>query len=113
MSIVEKIGVSALLEQTAEECCELAHACLKMARKLRDENPTPKSVEDIRDELSEEMADVAVCLNMIKWHTDITDRREQFVLETQKEHRWYDRLDLYMDLGEKRELELDDVVYSD
>ena len=71
-TIVEKIGVPALLEQTAEECCELAQACLKMARKLRDENPTPKSVEDIRDNLVEEMADVEVCLSQIMFTTDIT-----------------------------------------
>lgn len=110
MSVVKKIGVPALLEQTAEECCELAHACLKMARKLRDENPTPKSVEDIRDELVEEMADVNVCLKMIKWHTDITNVRDQWLLENRKEHRWYERLDLHMDL---KEIEEDDVVYSD
>lgn len=111
MSVVKKIGVPALLEQTAEECCELAHACLKMARKLRDENPTPRQIEDIRDDLAEEMADVAVCLNMIKWHTDITSSREQSLLENQKEHRWYDRLDIHMDF--EKEEELDDVVYSD
>lgn len=114
MSVVYKIGVPALLEQTAEECCELAHACLKMARKLRDENPTPRQIEDIRDDLAEEMADVMVCLKMIQWHTDISDGREQFLLQNEKEHRWYDRLDLHMDLDfEKEEMELDDVVYSD
>ena len=39
--ILEHVGEAAVLEQTAEECAELAHACLKMARKLRGENPTP------------------------------------------------------------------------
>jgi len=34
-SIVDRIGKPALLEQTAEECTELAHACLKEARRLR------------------------------------------------------------------------------
>lgn len=33
--ILEQTGEAAVLEQTAEECTELAHACLKMARKLR------------------------------------------------------------------------------
>lgn len=34
-TIVDRIGKPALLEQTAEECTELAHACLKEARRLR------------------------------------------------------------------------------
>ena len=33
-SVVDRIGLPALLEQTAEECAELAHACLKEARRL-------------------------------------------------------------------------------
>ena len=28
----EVIGTPAMLEQTAEECVELAHACMKLAR---------------------------------------------------------------------------------
>lgn len=41
--IVDYIGKAALLEQTAEEASELSQACLKMARKIRGENPTPKT----------------------------------------------------------------------
>lgn len=59
------IGVPALLEQTAEECSELAHACLKAARKMRNENPTPKSVDDILAELTEEIADVQLCIDEV------------------------------------------------
>lgn len=33
-NIVDRIGLPATLEQTAEECAELAHACLKEARRL-------------------------------------------------------------------------------
>lgn len=40
--VLEMIGTAALLEQLAEESAELAQAALKMARKLRNENPTPK-----------------------------------------------------------------------
>lgn len=32
--ILNRIGLPALLEQTAEECSELAQACLKYARLL-------------------------------------------------------------------------------
>ena len=101
-----------MLEQTAEECCELAQACLKMARKLRDENPTPKSIEDIRDNLVEEMADVNVCLTNIMYATDITSPVEMDRLERAKSIRWFKRLNQHLDLNELGP-ELDDVVYSD
>lgn len=61
--LIEKIGIPAMLEQTAEECAELAQACLKMARYLRNENPTPKRLDDIKDHLCEEIADVNLCLD--------------------------------------------------
>ena len=41
--IIEQIGECAVLEQLAEECVELAQAALKLARKKRGENPTPKN----------------------------------------------------------------------
>lgn len=91
--IVEHIGVPALLEQLAEECCELAQASLKMARKLRDENPTPKSIEDIRDNLVEEIADVDVCLDRLEDETDIVDRLELTTIEIDKKKRWQERLE--------------------
>ena len=92
-NIVDHIGVPALLEQTAEDCCELAQACLKMARKLRDENPTPKSIEDIRDNLVEEMADVALCCNEL-----IVDYREINDVFEYKKKRWYERLEQHVNL---------------
>ena len=64
--LIEIIGKSAMLEQTAEECAELAQACLKMARKLRGENPTPKNMGEIINNLEEELADVYVCLGELK-----------------------------------------------
>lgn len=61
--IVDYIGKAALLEQTAEEASELSQACLKMARKIRGENPTPKDTNDILENLNEEIADVILCCN--------------------------------------------------
>ncbi len=61
--IVDYIGKAALLEQTAEESSELSQACLKMARKIRGENPTPKDTNDILENLNEEIADVNLCCN--------------------------------------------------
>lgn len=61
--IVDYIGKAALLEQTAEEASELSQACLKIARKIRGENPTPKDTNDILENLNEEIADVNLCCN--------------------------------------------------
>lgn len=60
--LAEVIGTPAMLEQTAEECVELAQACLKLARHLRGENKVHKPAEEIYANLSEEMADVMICL---------------------------------------------------
>lgn len=68
MDIVNKIGLPAALEQSAEECIELAHVCLKLARKLRGENPTPRTEESLRKDLQEEMADVHLCTDLVKRH---------------------------------------------
>lgn len=59
------ITLPALYEQLAEECTELAQASLKMSRRLRNENPTPKTLEEIEENLSEEIADVDLCLDVL------------------------------------------------
>ena len=99
-TIVDHIGVPALLEQTAEECCELAQACLKMARKLRDENPTPKSIEDIRDCVIEESADVQLCLELLETETRVLDFLKVGKAKQEKAERWCKRLGLSIDLEE-------------
>lgn len=102
--IVDQIGVPALLEQMAEECCELSQACLKMARKLRDENPTPKSIEDIRDNLVEEMADVELCRIYLA-ESDVIGFKEIYPIMYEKEERWEKRLGLHIDLEEYDEVQ--------
>lgn len=97
-TIVDHIGVPALLEQTAEECCELAQACLKMARKLRDENPTPKSIEDIRESLVEELADVDICTTAIIYDTQLASPNELDVITIKKHKRWKERLEQHVNL---------------
>lgn len=44
--IIDKVGESALLEQLAEECAELAKASLKLSRTMRKENPTPVTTNE-------------------------------------------------------------------
>lgn len=60
--LIEKIGEPAALELLAEECTELAHACLKLARVMRGENPTPKTKDECRKRVAEEIADVSLTM---------------------------------------------------
>ena len=92
ISIVEKIGLPALLEQTAEECNELAQACLKYARKLRGENPTPKTEEKCIEDLNEEAADVMLCIGHLMIE-DIVDQKQTLAIGEAKELRWLKRIE--------------------
>ena len=64
--MTEKIGEPAVLELMAEECTELAHASLKLARIIRGENPTPKNADAARLEVMEELADVFVTTDYLE-----------------------------------------------
>lgn len=66
MNIVEEIGTAAMLEQLAEECSELGKAALKMARIIRNDNPTPVTTEQAKENLSEEAGDVTTCIEMLQ-----------------------------------------------
>ena len=63
--VKECIGEAALYEQMAEECTELAQALLKKARKLRGNNPTPRTMEEINASIEEEYTDVCICADML------------------------------------------------
>lgn len=62
-NLCDVISTPALLEQTAEECTELAQACLKYARYLRGENKVHKPLHTIKANFNEELADVAICID--------------------------------------------------
>lgn len=66
MTILETIGTEAVLEQLAEEASELSQAALKLARKLRGVNPTPKTEEECWSVLLEEIADVQVAKEQLQ-----------------------------------------------
>lgn len=85
--IVEKIGVPATLEQLAEEAAELAQAALKYARKLRGENYTPKTIDELTANLVEEYTDVIVCGMCLSLHPD-------FEIMFSKMKRWEERVQL-------------------
>ena len=87
--VIAAIGLPAVLEQCAEELAELSHAALKMARKLRGENPTPMTHAQAAEHLHEELGDVRLCLKVLDAALggDITSSVEQ-----QKLRRWLDRV---------------------
>lgn len=89
--IAEKIGQAALLEQTAEEAAELAHAALKLARILRAENPTPVKPEAARAALSEEYADIEVCATELR-ACGLLDLTSVVRVMEEKRNRWESRL---------------------
>lgn len=77
--VLDMIGTAAALEQLAEESAELAQAALKMARKLRGENPTPKS-----------RADVELCISILP--AALHDPAEVGKTMAAKHRRWNERL---------------------
>lgn len=88
--ITKSIGLPAVLEQVAEEADELSHAALKLARALRGENPTPVSVEEAYAKLLEELGDVRLCTDTLKYTYGPMDTSET---ELKKQIRWVDRIE--------------------
>lgn len=100
MNLVSDIGVPAMLEQCAEECTELAHACLKLARKIRNENPTPVSKKELFDNINEETADTKVAVDaLIK--AGVISRNEMQKYESLKTLRWEKRIKEFKEKGEE------------
>ena len=66
--ILEHTGICSVFEQCAEECCELGQVCLKMARKIRNQNPTPKRMNEIEKDFKEEVS------KEFRLYRDKTDR---------------------------------------
>lgn len=86
----DKVGEAAVLEQLAEECTELAHAALKAARIIRRENPTPVTMQEAKENLLEEIADLNVCLAVLNWEGTSADELEP--IAQKKMSRWIIRL---------------------
>ena len=77
-----------ILCQLAEEAAELAQAALKLRRAMTGTNPTPIDVETAQNKLSEEIADVALVLNVMK----DTDWDAILAFCARKLDRWVERL---------------------
>lgn len=90
--IAVRIGKAALLEQTAEEATELAQACLKLARKMRGDNPTPATIEDLACDMHEEAADVITCMAVMR-EADMLDKEAIRKIAAEKIERWKRRIE--------------------
>lgn len=74
----------ALYEQLAEECSELSQASLKMARIIRNENKTPVTIDEARENISEEYTDILLC-------AEVLGIRPSGEIFSQKLNRWVER----------------------
>ena len=89
--INDEITIPALLEHAAEECTELAQACLKLARLLRDENPVGATEDELTEKLLEEIADVLNMLNVMR-DKGLWDNKRIAGYMAEKMDRWHKRL---------------------
>lgn len=86
--MIEKIGKPAMLEQLAEEAAELSQAALKLARVIRNENPTPVTQREAQKRLIEEWTDVYQCameLDLLVDWPQINEKQRRF------EQRWEEK----------------------
>lgn len=84
--IKARLSEAALYEQLAEECSELAQAALKKSRKLRDENYTPLSMDEIDSSLEEEYSDIFLITEFV------LALLPNFSIMERKSERWANRL---------------------
>ena len=89
--MIDNISDAAMLKGLAEEATELAQAALKLARVIRNENPTPVTGEEAEGHLAEEMVDVLLYLQEIRerWGITLAEINNIMILKRQ---RWADRL---------------------
>jgi len=79
--LLEVIGLPAMLEQFGEELGEIIQASYKLIRKKKGENLTPKTIEQVMDNFSEEIADIMICSMEILKIDDYEEFKKEFALE--------------------------------
>ena len=93
MNIFENLGVPELLCCLAEEAAELSQAALKLRRVLDPDkkNPTPKTLNECRRNMHEEIADCELILELLGFRDAecITIQKE---IKKKKCERWKNRL---------------------
>lgn len=90
--IVKTLSLDDLLIQLAEEASELAQAATKLYRVTHGANPSPVSLQDARDALVEEIADVNVAAEAVRRKMGISCD-DIFEMEDAKTERWRRRVE--------------------
>lgn len=91
--IRSRLSRTEILAQLAEECSELAQAALKLRRAIRGDNPTPVTVDEAEAKVTEEVADVLLCIMAAGDYVQnmIVDRELKRIMD-KKASRWVFRL---------------------
>ena len=90
--IISTLTLDDLLIQLAEEAAELAQAAAKNYRVMHGANPSPVPLQDARDALVEEIADVNVAAEAVRRKMGITCD-EIAEVEDAKIERWRRRVE--------------------
>lgn len=100
MTIYEAVGAPAMMNQIAEECCELGQAALKYRRTIEGGNPTPISEKTAWSHLLEEVADIMLCINELP----VGDDGAKIVIRQMviKKKRWKKRLGIEEEQKEEK-----------
>ena len=89
--IADKLGKEEILCQLSEECSELIQSCLKYRRTMK--GLTPKTETEVRDSLFEELADVLLNIEQIRYlfaNEENVDERIK-TIQSYKTDRWWRR----------------------
>ena len=90
--IADKLGKEEILCQLSEECSELIQACLKYRRTMK--GLTPKTEDEIRENLFEELADVLLNIQQMMYlFSDEDEKVEESIksIQSYKTNRWWRR----------------------
>lgn len=86
----DKLGKEEILCQLSEECSELIQACLKYRRAMK--KLTPKTENEIKENLIEELADVLLNIQQIMYLFSNEKLEEQIKpIQSYKTNRWWRR----------------------
>ena len=88
--IADKLGKEEILCQLSEECSELIQACLKYRRTMK--GLTPKTEDEIRENLFEELADVLLNIQQVMYlSSDKEVEKSIKSIQSYKTNRWWRR----------------------
>ena len=89
--IADKLGKEEILCQLSEECSELVQACLKYRRTMK--GLTPKTETEARDNLFEELSDVLLNIEQIRYLFANEENVDEQIktIQSYKTDRWWRR----------------------